>query len=133
VRNTHITDEIKQMISTKQTEVEGALVEANQQRTVLQHKLDELSDDDEEAPESEGGETETMRQLREVLSRVEASQKLLNELLCKSQEEAVAKAAGHSNQNGPTTVTFGANNSGFQANYINGGVSGLSFGVKPPS
>ncbi|PQE05942.1 Cytochrome P450 protein [Rutstroemia sp. NJR-2017a BBW] len=134
VRNTHMTDEIKQMISAKQTEVEGALVEANQQRSVVQHKLEELSDDDdEEVGESEGSERETMRQLREVLNRVEASQKLLSELLYKSQEEFVAKAAGHSDQSGLTTVTFGSNNSGFQANYINGGVSGLSFGVKPSS
>jgi hypothetical protein len=69
-----------------------------------------------------------LRQLEEELKAVKASQKLLNELLSKSQEEAVAKAAG--NQSRSTTVTFGAQNSGFQAGTINGGVSGINFGGK---
>jgi hypothetical protein len=37
-------------------------------------------------------------------------------------------AAVTENQNYPTTVTFGNQNSGFQAGVINGGVSGLNFG-----
>jgi hypothetical protein len=97
---------------------------------VLENKLEELnliSDDDDAAGSSEG-KTEALRQLEEELKGVKASQKLLNELLSKSQEEAVAKAAG--NQSGSITVTFGAQNSGFQAGNINGGVSGIDFGGK---
>ncbi|KAH8744942.1 hypothetical protein F5882DRAFT_433341 [Hyaloscypha sp. PMI_1271] len=96
VRHSHITEEIKKAISTKQTEV----------KVVLENKLEELnlsSDDDNAA-------------------------KLLNELLSKSREEAIAKAAGQ--ESGLTTVTFGAQNSGFQARNINGGVSGTTFGRK---
>jgi hypothetical protein len=52
-----------------------------------------------------------LRQLEEELKGVKASQKLLNELLSKSQEDAVAKAAG--NQSSSTTVTFSAQNLGF--------------------
>ena len=74
------------------------------------------------------GKTEALRQLEEEFKGVKASQKLLHELLSKSQDDAVAKAAG--NQSGSTTVTFGAQNSGFQAGNINGGVSGISFGGK---
>jgi hypothetical protein len=66
-----------------------------------------------------------VRQLEVQLKGVQASQKLLNELLSKSQEKAIAKAAG--TQSGSITVTFGAQNSGFQAGNINGGVSGISF------
>ena len=97
---------------------------------MLENKLEELnlSSDDNEAAESREGKTEAMRQLEEELKGVKASQKLLNELLSKSQEEAVAKAAG--NQSGSTTVTFGAQNSGFQAGNINGGVNGITFGRK---
>ncbi len=87
-----------------------------------------LSSDDDEADGSREGKTEALRQLEEELKGVKASQKLLNELLSKSQEEAVAKAAG--NQSGSITVTFGAQNSGFQAGTINGGVSGINFGGK---
>jgi hypothetical protein len=97
---------------------------------VLENKLEELdlSSDDDDAARSSEGKTETLRQLKEELKEVKASQKLLNKLLSKSQEDAVAKAA--ENQSGLTTVTFGAQNSGFQAGNINGGVSRISFGGK---
>jgi hypothetical protein len=55
-------------------------------------------------------------------------QKLLNELLSKSQEEAVVKAAGSQNQSGSITVMFGDNSAGFNSGIINGRVSGISFG-----
>ena len=100
---------------------------ANKQLIVLENKVEEmsLSDNDEEVATPAEGKTEALQQLEEELKGVKASQKLLNELLCRSQEDAVAKAAG--NQSGSTTVTFGAQNSGFQAGNINGGVSGISF------
>lgn len=74
------------------------------------------------------GKVEALRQLEEERKAVNASRKLLDELLSKSQEEAVAKAAG--NQSRATTVTFGNQNSGFQAGIINGGISGINFGGK---
>ena len=61
---------------------------------------------------------------------MKASQKLLNELLSKSQDEAVIKAAGSQSQSGSIAVTFGNNSSGFNTGIINGGVSGISFGGK---
>jgi type I site-specific restriction endonuclease len=130
VRHSNITEEIKKTISTKQAEVKGAITTADKQLVVLENKLEELnlSIDDDEAAGSRDGRTETLRQLEEELEAVKASQKLLNELLSKSQEEAVAKAAG--NLSPSTTVTFGDQNSGFQAGTINGGVSGISFGGK---
>lgn len=87
-----------------------------------------LSDDDEEAAAPAEGKAEALRQLKEEGKALDASRKLLNELLSKSQEEAVAKAAG--NQSQSTTVTFGDGNSGFQAGTITGGVSGITFGGK---
>jgi len=103
---------------------------ADKQLIVLENRVEEmnLSDDDKEVATSVEGKTEALRQLEEELEGVKASQKLLNELLSKSQEDAVAKAAG--NQSGSTTVSFGAQNSGFQAGNVNGGVSGISFGGK---
>ena len=96
----------------------------------MESKLEELnlSSDDDEAAGFREGKLEALRQLEEELKAVEASQKLLNELLSKSQEESVAKAAG--NHSPSTTVTFGDQNSGFQAGTINGGVSRISFGGK---
>jgi hypothetical protein len=86
-----------------------------------------LSDDNEKVAPAEG-KSEVLRQLEEELKGVKASQKLLRELLSKSQEEAVAKVAG--SQSGSIIVTFGAQNSGFQAGNINGGVTRISFGGK---
>ncbi|KAH8787457.1 hypothetical protein F5882DRAFT_461701 [Hyaloscypha sp. PMI_1271] len=106
------------------------LSNSDRQLVVLENKLEELnlsSDNDDTAGSSEG-KTEALRQLEEELKGVKASQKLMNELLSKSQEEVVTKAAG--NQSDSITVTFGAQNSGFQAGNINGGVSGIDFGGK---
>ena len=87
-----------------------------------------LSDDDEEAAAPAEGKAEALRQLEEERKALDVSRKLLDELLSKSQEEAVAKAVG--NQSHSTTVTFGSHNSGFQARTITGGVSGITFGGK---
>ena len=87
-----------------------------------------LSDDKEEEATPAEGKTEVMRQLEEEFKGLKASQKLLQELLSKSQDDAVARAVG--NKSSSTTVTFGAQNSGFQAGNINGGVSGITFGGK---
>jgi hypothetical protein len=96
----------------------------------LENKVKEmnLSDDEEEVAAPAEGKTEAMRQLEEEVKGLKASQKLLQELLSKSQDDAIARAAG--NQSSSTTVTFGAQNSGFQAGNINGGVSGITFGGK---
>ena len=47
--------------------------------------------------------------------------KLLDELLAKSQEALTIAALG--SQSGSTTITFGNQNSGFQAGVIHGGVN----------
>ncbi|OBT39258.1 hypothetical protein VE00_10179 [Pseudogymnoascus sp. WSF 3629] len=129
VRHSHITEEIKKTISTTQAEVKGAITTADKQLVVLESKLEDmdLSDDDEAAGSGEG-KSETLRQLEGELKAVKVSQKLLTELLSKSQEESVAKVAG--NLSPSTTVTFSGQNLGFQAGTINGGVNGISFGGK---
>jgi len=130
VRHSHVTEEIKKTISIKQDEVNSAITTADRQLVVLENKLEELnlSSDDDDATGSSQGKAEVLRQFEEELKGMKASQKLLNELLSKSQEEAIAKVAG--NQTGSITVSFGAQNSGFQAGNINGGVSGMNFGGK---
>lgn len=103
----------------------------DKQLIVLENKLEELnvsSDDEEEAAERNEGRAEALLQLEEERKVVNASRKLLEELLSKLQEEDVAKAVG--NRSGSTMVTFGTQNSGFQAGTIGGGVSGISFGRK---
>ena len=132
VRHSHITEDIKKTICTIQDEVKGAIKTTDKQLVVLESKLEELnlsSDEEEEAAEPREGKTEALRQLEEEHKAAIASRRLLDELLSKAQEEAVAKVAAK-NRGIFTTVTFGNQNTGFQAGVINGGVTGTSFGGK---
>ncbi len=98
---------------------------------MLENKLEEMnlsSGDDNDTAGSSQGKAEVMRQLEAELKGAKATRKLLNELLFKSQEEAIVKDL--QSQNGSITVSFGAQNSGFQAGNINGTVSGMNFGGK---
>ncbi|CZS92447.1 uncharacterized protein RAG0_02986 [Rhynchosporium agropyri] len=128
VRNSHVMEEIKKILSTKHGEVKGAIM-ADRKLVLVETKLEELnlSSDDDEVGSSQGKD-EMLRQFEEELKGTKALQKLLNELLSKSQEEAIAKVARV--QTGSIAVSFGANNTGFQAGNINGGVHGMNFGGK---
>ncbi|KAL6154528.1 hypothetical protein ACJQWK_01932 [Exserohilum turcicum] len=130
VRNCHITEEIKKMISTNQDEVKGAINTADKQLIVVDNKLEEMnvSSDEEEVAGEKEDKAGALRQLEEERKALDASRKLLDELLSKAQEEAVAKAAGP--QSHSPSISFGNQNSGFQAGMINGSVSGISFGGK---
>jgi membrane-bound lytic murein transglycosylase B len=120
-------------MSLVQAEIKGAVTTTDKQLVVLESKLEELnlsSDDDEEAGPKEG-KAEAMQQLEEERKALQVSRALLDELLSKAQEEAVAKAAAKSPDSSTTvTATFGNQNSDQQAGVINGGVHGAVFGGK---
>jgi flavin-dependent dehydrogenase len=132
VRHSHITEDIKKTISANQEEVKGAIATTDKQLIVLENKLEELnlSSDDEDTDEPVEGKAEALRQYEEERKAIIISRKLLDELLAKAQEEAVAKAAAQNRVNSTTVgnVTFGNQNSGQQAGVINGGVHGAVFG-----
>jgi hypothetical protein len=102
----------------------------DKQLVVLEKKVEDmsLSDDDsddyndDEAATVAEDKAKALRQLEEERKALDASRKLLDELLAKSQEEAVAKAA-LGGQRTSTTITFGSQNSGVQARVIHGGVN----------
>ena len=118
------------MLSTNQAGVKAAMNTTDEQTVALENKLEELSISrvGDKAAGSEEDKAEALRQLQEELKSLKASQKLMTELLSKSQEEVVTKVS--KTQHLSPTVTFGENNSGFQAWTINGGVHGLTFGAK---
>lgn len=98
---------------------------------MVESRLEELnlSSDDQEAAGSTESNAEALQQLEEEREALNASRKVLDELLSKSKEDAIAKAAAK-NQSHSTAVTFGNQNSGFQAGSINGAISGITFGGK---
>lgn len=69
----------------------------------------------------------TVQQLEEERAALGCSRGLLETLLLKAREDAVAEAASRK-QKQSITITFGNTNRGFQTGIINGGVSGLTFG-----
>jgi hypothetical protein len=100
------TEEIKDTISTKHAELERDITTVYKQRAVLEDRLKDLNlSSDEEAAEGEG-KVEALGQLNEQFTGLRASQDLLKKLLSK----------------------FVVQNSGFQAQTINGGVTEISFG-----
>ena len=131
IRHTHITEEIKKTISAKQTEIKSAISAADGQLVVLENRLEELnlSVNGQEVTGSTESKAEALQHLEEERKALSASRKVLDELLSKSQEEAVAKDTAE-NQSRSTTVILGNHNSGSQAGIINGAVSGMTFGGK---
>lgn len=124
-----MTEEIRKAISIEQTEIKGAIASTDKQLIVMEHQLEELNLSSDEEAENIESRAQALQQVEREQSAAELSRKLLDELLSKSREEAVAKAAAEY-KSGSTNVTFGNNNWGFQAGTISGGVSGFTFGKK---
>ncbi|KAF1974571.1 hypothetical protein BU23DRAFT_504989 [Bimuria novae-zelandiae CBS 107.79] len=134
VRHSHITEDIKKTISEKQEEVKSAITATDKQLIILDNKLEELnlSSDDGVVAEPNEDKTKALQQYEEERKAIVASRRLLDELLSRAQEEAVAKAAAKGQASSTTvgSVTFGNQNSGLQTGVINGGVHGAIFGRK---
>lgn len=131
IRHTHITEEVKKVILTKQTDIASAIRTTDKQLAEVGKRLEELNvaGDDQIEAESTKNRVDALRQIEEERKALSTSRKLLNELLSKSQDDAIAKAASES-QTRSTIVTFGAQNSGFQIGVSSGPISGISFGGK---
>ncbi|RMD41873.1 hypothetical protein DV735_g3283, partial [Chaetothyriales sp. CBS 134920] len=122
VRDRHITEETNKMISTKQAELRAAITSVNKQLVVLDNKLEELSgsSDDDDAAAAPEEKAKALQQLEEGRKATDASRKLFDELLAKSQEDHLAKGSlGY--HTGSTTITMGAHNSGLVVGIVNGG------------
>ncbi|KAK8872329.1 hypothetical protein PGQ11_002843 [Apiospora arundinis] len=118
IRNGHATEGIKIAISTQQTEITKAIGTTKDRLQAVEDNMMKLE------PDPSGQYQPSFEQEQKSFA---VSLKLLQELLAKLPAETVAKAAAQS-QGSVGTVTFGSQNSGFQAGVINGGVSGISFG-----
>jgi Asp/Glu/hydantoin racemase len=131
VRNSHITEEIRESISVRQNEVNEAITATDRQIIVLEDRVNELelSSDEEEGRTFSQERSEAQQRLENERDALDASKKLLQELLTKAREEAVQQAA-LGGRAGSTTITFGNQNSGFQAGIVNGNVNSQTSGAK---
>jgi cell shape-determining protein MreC len=121
-------------MSLVQAEAKGAVAATDKQLVVLESRMEELDlssddDDDDEEAATRKGKAEALQQLEEERKALEASRTLLDELLSKAQEEAVAKASAKVPDSSTTVsnLTFGDQNSGQQIGVAYGGVN-ASFG-----
>lgn len=134
MRHRHITEDIKKTISEKQEEVKDVISTTDKQLIVLDDKLEELSlsSDGENADEPAEDKAKALLQYQEERKAIVASRKLLDELLDRAQEEAVAKAAAKDQASSTTlgNVTFGNQNSGIQTGVLHGGIHGAVFGKR---
>lgn len=131
IRHTHITKEIKKTIFTKQIEIENDIITIDKQSMMLKNELKELNinNDDQEAIESTKSKIEILQQLEEERKALSASRKVLDELLSKSKEKAIAKIAIE-NQSRSITMTFDNQNSNFQVESINDSINEINFEIK---
>jgi hypothetical protein len=131
IRSTHITEEIKKTISTKETEISKAVTSTDRQLAEVETSLGELQLGDAGQDQSQNAEdmTNTVKQIEEERSALESSRKLLEELLSKAKEEAIIRASSES-QNRSMQMTFGTLGEGFQIGNNSGPISGINFGGK---
>ncbi|CAJ2508642.1 Uu.00g136680.m01.CDS01 [Anthostomella pinea] len=120
LRNGHVAEEIRTVVSSRQTEITDAIRTTKDRLQAVEDSITTLDLGSRERDQ------QTLGQEHETFA---ASLELLQELLAKLQAETVAKATAQS-QGSVGTVTFGSQNSGFQAGQIYGGVTGISFGNK---
>jgi transposase len=100
-----------------------------QELTAVAKRLEQVSVADDVQYEQMESKADTVRQLERERAALNASRKLLNELLSKAQEDAVARAAA-AKENPSMKVKFGSQTSGFQIGVSNAPISGTTFGGK---
>jgi hypothetical protein len=88
IRHTHITEEIKRTIMTKETEIAGAIVTREKQIMKVKNRLQEVSiaDPTQEGDEAADEKVEVLKQIREERAALNASRNVLEGLLSKTQE-----------------------------------------------
>ena len=79
--------------------------------------------------ENQESRADALQWIEEERRALSASRKLLNELLSKTQEGAVARAATEK-ETRSATMTFGNQNSGFMIGVSNAPITGITFGGK---
>lgn len=88
-----------------------------------QFEASQTSEEDDEDKES------TRQAIDEEVAMLRASQEIMRSILASMQEKLAECTAGRVS-NVSTSISFGANNHGFQVGTASGAISGISFGRK---
>lgn len=128
IRSTNVTEDIKKAISTKEEEVSKAITSTNRQLAEVETSLRELHLRSASEEESRNAEdmTNTVEQIEEERNALNSSRKLLEELLSRTKEEAIVKAASEI-QSRSMHMSFGNLGQGIQIGINHAPISGLHF------
>jgi len=87
IRHTHITEEIKKTIVTKQTDITSAIGTTDKQLVEAGKRLEELNTASEDQIKAQSTEdmAEALKQIEEELKALSASRNLLGELLSNAE------------------------------------------------
>jgi predicted mannosyl-3-phosphoglycerate phosphatase (HAD superfamily) len=124
IRHARMTSDIKGMMSAQQGEITSAFQTTDTQLADVAEMVKTLNMSDIQNPE-----IERARQLEEEQRTLQASRKLLDEVLTKYQEDSMLRASAE-RQDHSTQVTFRGENTGVQIGVSHGPISGITFGGK---
>ncbi|RYP55593.1 hypothetical protein DL771_012347 [Monosporascus sp. 5C6A] len=131
MRHANVTEEMKTTLSKTRAEITETIARTDEQLGEVKTRLERLSLGDKDPNETASLDVEVgdaLGQIKEEQAALNASRKLLKDLL--SSMQRVDVGVGRGDQNQQVQVTFGSNNSGFQGGVINGTISGITFGGK---
>jgi hypothetical protein len=128
IRSGNITEQIKTSISARETEISTAMSSTDMQLAAVETGLEQVRLDDGSADRIQDAEdaTNTVKQIVEERNALASSRKLLEELLGRVSEDAIAKAASEM-QTSSTQITFGNLERGFQIGTNNATISDIHF------
>jgi hypothetical protein len=123
------TEEVKRMLSAGRAETASIVASVDRQMDAAENSLAQIdqfeasqtSEEDDEDKES------TRQAIDEEVAMLRASQEIMRSILASIQEKLAECAAGRMS-NVSTSISFGANNHGFQVGTASGAISGISFG-----
>ena len=114
IRNSQLTDEVRQSIASQQRSIAAASNSTQTEVAVVERTLGEVQScptDDLNADEEEDDIDITITTLKDLMDALTLSQTLLQELLSKTEAIETTKAA---ERIGTTNITFGTNYKGMQ-------------------
>jgi uncharacterized protein YjaG (DUF416 family) len=129
IRTTTFTEEIKKELSARHAEMTATISTVDTQVVLAEQSLTQirLTEEDQTSQEVEEDIEGATWAIEEELAMLRSSQETMRELISSMQAELAERAASGVGASS-TSVSFGNNNSGFQAGTISGPVSGLRFG-----
>jgi hypothetical protein len=129
IRTTTFTEEIKKELSARHAEMTATISTVDTQVVLAEQSLTQirLTEEDQTSQEVEEDIEGATWAIEEELAMLRSSQETMRELISSMQAELAERAASGVSASS-TSVSFGNNNSGFQAGTISGPVSGLRFG-----